>query len=73
MAPSGAIFILGYWHIYEEWIFLFELVKNFETANRVIGCCYMPLVEEDTAYWYDLLVGYRHEEVICVMHALSLP
>jgi hypothetical protein len=37
MAPSGAIFVLGYWHIYEEWIFLFELVKNFETANRVIG------------------------------------
>jgi len=33
----------------------------------------MPLVEEDTAYWYDLLVGYWHEEVICVIHALSLP
>jgi hypothetical protein len=32
----------------------------------------MPLVEEDTAYWLDLLAGYWHERVICVMHALSL-
>jgi hypothetical protein len=39
MAPSGAIFILGYRHIYEEWIFVFELVKSFNTANRVIGSC----------------------------------